>query len=82
MYGEIAEIVEAQRVDVMILEDDDLAFPSSVDEIREIEENNEVLGMKTTIEGPVAEEIAGKIGNSSYDPIYQDKTSSSIILSF
>jgi len=82
MYGEIAEIVGVQRVDMMILEDDDFAFPSSLDEIREIEESNEVLGMKTTIEGPIDEEIVNGLNEGGYDPIYKDQTSSSIILSF
>jgi hypothetical protein len=82
MYGEIAEIVGVQNVDTMILEDDDFAFPSSLDEIREIEESNEVLGMKTTIEGPIDEEIVNGLNEGGYDPIYKDQTSSSIILSF
>jgi hypothetical protein len=82
MYGEIAEIVGVQRVDMMILEDNDFAFPSSVDEIREIQENKKVSAIKTTIEKNVYDDIADELDNAGYEHIHGHETSSSIVMSF
>jgi hypothetical protein len=82
MYGEIAEIVGVQRVDMMILEDDEFVFPSSVDEIREIQENNEVSALKTTIEEDAAEDIVYELAEGGYEAIHKETTSSSLVASF
>ena len=82
MYGEIAEIVGVQRVDMMILEDDEFVFPSSVDEIREIQENNEVSALKTTIEEDAAEDIVYELAEGGNEAIHKETTSSSLVASF
>jgi hypothetical protein len=82
MYGEIAEIVGVERVDMMILEDDEFVFPSSVDEIREIQENNEVSALKTTIEEDAAEDIVYELAEGGHEAIHKETTSSSLVASF
>jgi 16S rRNA U1498 N3-methylase RsmE len=82
MYGEIADIVEPQRIDTIMLEDGGFASPSSVEEVEELQENNNIVLLKTTIEAESAHDIVEKLTEAGYSSISKQQSQSGITVSF